>query len=71
MVLFIQFLLSHANDIAISRLLRAVHVPALNDLKRIIETTKDFKLVYEHLLQDVQNAIMLAMKIQVLPGKKS
>ncbi len=71
MVLFIQFLLSHTNEIAISKLLRAVHVPALKDLKCIIEATKDFKLIYEQLLKDVQNAIMLAMKIQVLPGRKS
>lgn len=71
MVLFIQFLLSHANNVAISKLLRAVHIPGLADLKRIIETTKDFKVVYEELLKSVQSSIMNAMRIQVLPGRKS
>lgn len=71
MMLFIQFLLSHANGVAISKLLRAVHVPSLADLKNIIETTKDFKVIYGELLNDVQNSIMNAMRIQVLPGRKS
>jgi hypothetical protein len=70
MVLFIQFLLSHASGVAISKLLRAVHVPALLDLKEIIETTKEFKVVYGELLNDVQSSIMNAMRIQVLPARK-
>jgi hypothetical protein len=71
MILFIQFLLSHASGVAISKLLRAVHVPSLTELKEIIETTKDFKVIYGELLKDVQSSIMNAMRIQVLPGRKS
>jgi hypothetical protein len=69
-VLFIQFLLSHAAGVPMSKLLRAVHVPALGDLKQIIETTKDFKTIYEELLGQVQDAIMNAMRLNVLPGRK-
>lgn len=71
MIMFIQFLLSHASGVAISKLLRAVHVPAISDLKEIIENTKDFKITYSELLNDVQESIMNAMRIQVLPGRKA
>jgi hypothetical protein len=69
MILFIQFLLSHAVDVPISKILRAVHVPALRDLKTILETTKDFKVTYEELLGQVQNSIMNAMRLHVTPRK--
>jgi hypothetical protein len=69
MVLFIQFLLAHAVDVPISKILRAVHVPALNELKSIIETTKDFKVTYEELLNQVQSSIMTAMRLHVTPRK--
>lgn len=71
MILFIQFIFSEVSGVPISKLLRAVHVPGLADLKEIIETTKDFKVVYEELLKEVQNSIMNAMRIQVLPGRRS
>ena len=70
MILFIQFLLAHAMDISISKLLRGVHVPSLKELKEIIETTKNFKTTYEELLNEVQNSIMHAMRLQVLPARK-
>jgi hypothetical protein len=69
MILFIQFLLAHAVNVPISKILRAVHIPALSDLKKIIETTKDFKVVYEELLVQVQNSIMNAMRLHVTPRK--
>jgi hypothetical protein len=71
MVLFIQFLLSHAHGVALSKILRAVHVPAIQDLKEIIETTKDFKGTYEELLEMIQFSMMNAMRLQILQGKKS
>jgi hypothetical protein len=71
MILFIQFVLTHAAGVSISKLLRAVHVPALEDLKKIIETTKDFKTTYEELLGQVQGAIMNAMRLNVLPSRRS
>ncbi|MFP5386078.1 MAG: hypothetical protein ACLGHN_08375 [Bacteriovoracia bacterium] len=71
MILFVQFLLSHAHNVPISKLLRAVHVPSLKDLKEIIQTTKDFKTTYERLLKEVQNSIMDAMRLQIVPARKS
>ena len=70
MILFIQFLLSHAEGVAVSKILRAIHVPSLNDLREIIETTKDFKVVYEELLNQVESSIMNAMRLQIIQGKK-
>lgn len=70
LILFIQFLLTHTLDLPISKILRAVHIPKVQDLKDIIETTKDLKTVYEQLLTHVQKAIMNAMRLQVFPGKK-
>ncbi|WP_408097401.1 hypothetical protein ACJVC5_00405 [Peredibacter sp. HCB2-198] len=69
MVLFIQFLLSHAVDVPISKILRAVHIPSLSDLKEIIETTQSFKTSYQELLGQVQNSITHAMRVQVTPKR--
>lgn len=71
MVLFVQFICSHALNAPISKIMKAVHVPSIKDLKDIIVTTKDFKVTYEALLKEVQNSIMNAMRLQVLPGRKS
>ncbi len=65
MMLFIQFLLSHATNIAISKILRGVHVPEVSDLKQIIETTQSFKTVYQDLLKEVESSIMNAMRLHV------
>lgn len=70
MILFVQFLLTQAAGVPISKLLRAIHVPNIKDLKEIIETTKDFKVTYEELLEQVQFSIMNAMRLQVLQGRK-
>lgn len=70
MILFVQFLLTQAVSVALSTLLKAVHVPSLKDLKEIIETTRDFKAFYARLLTEVQNSIMNAMRLQVLPARK-
>lgn len=67
LVMFIQFLCSFAMNVPMSKLLRALHVPTLKDLKLIIETTRDFKVTYEAVLKDVQNSIMNAMRLHVLP----
>lgn len=71
MILFIQFLLSHASDVPISKILRAVHVPELKELRKVVDATRDFKTVYEELIKQVQDAIMTAMRLHVLTGKKS
>lgn len=69
LVLFIQYLLSHAKDVPISRLLRAVHVPYAKDLAGIIENSLSMKSQYEELLTAVQNSIKNAMRLQVLPAR--
>lgn len=71
LILFVQFLLSHAVDIPIAKILRAVHVPGLQDLKHIIDNTKEFKSTYQELLTQVQKSIMNAMRVHVLPPSKS
>ncbi|MGE3611533.1 MAG: hypothetical protein AB7I27_18220 [Bacteriovoracaceae bacterium] len=69
MILFINFLLSQALNIPISKLLRAIHVPSIHDLKQIIEVAHGFKNVYQDLLNRVQNSIMNAFRLQVTPKR--
>jgi len=69
MILFIHFILSHAVNVPISKLLRAVHIPSLIDLKTIIETSQSFRVTYEELLQNVQNSIMDAFRLHVSPKR--
>jgi hypothetical protein len=71
MVLFLHFLLSEAQGVAISKLLRAIHVPSIKDLREVIESIKDFKVIYEELLKEVQSSILNSMRLQVLQGKKA
>lgn len=65
LVLFIQYLLSHAQGVPFSRLLKAVHVPYARDLKAIIATSSSMKDQYEELLTCVQASIKNAMRLQV------
>lgn len=69
MILFVQFLLNHAIDIPMSKIMKAVNVPSSEDIKKIIETTKDFKVNYEELLGLVQKSITNAMRLHVSPRK--
>lgn len=71
MVLFLQFILNHAQNVVISKLLKAIHVPKISDLKEIIESSKDSKTTYEELLQQVQKSIMNAMRSQIFQVKKA
>lgn len=69
MVLFIHLILSKVPHVAISKILRAVQVPSLEDLKSIISATQNFKTVYQGLLTQVQNSILEAFRHQVSPKK--
>lgn len=71
MVLFIQFVLSHAVNVPIAKVIRAIHIPGLQDLKSIIETTKSHKTTYQELLTQVQNSIFLAMRLNVSSTRKA
>ena len=70
-ILFVNFLLSHANNIPLSKVLRAIHIPSLNDLKQVIDTTQNLKQTYQELLTKVQSSILTAFRIHVSPNKKS
>lgn len=69
MALFINFILSQASGVPISRILRAVHVPALADLKSVISETHSFKITYTELLERVRKSIMEAMRLHVSPKR--
>jgi hypothetical protein len=69
LILFIHYLLSHAKDVPISKLLRAVHVPFARDLTEIIENSVSMKAQYEELLNSVQNSMKDAMRLHVIPKR--
>lgn len=71
LVLFIQFLLTHAMNVPLAKILRAVHVPSLVELKLILDSTKEFKTSYQELLEQVQKSIINAMRLHVLPPSRS
>lgn len=66
---FIQFLLGHANGVPIAKILKAVHIPSINDLKSIIEDSQSFKVIYQELLDRVQKSITDAFRIHVTPKR--
>jgi DNA-binding transcriptional MerR regulator len=67
---FIQLVLSEATGVPISKILRALYVPSISDLKEVIESTKDLRMIYEELLQQVQKTLDNAMRLQVLQVRK-
>ncbi len=69
LILFIHYLLSHAHDVPISKLLFAVHVPRSADLAEVIANSLSMKSQYEELLSCVQNSIKDAMRLQVTPKR--
>lgn len=71
MIAFIHFILSQVSGLPISKILKAIHIPQLHELKHIVETTKDLKTSYEELLGLIQQSIMNAMRLHVLQVKKS
>jgi hypothetical protein len=70
-VLFLNFLLTQAQNVPISKLLRAIHLPCLQDLKQVVETTQGLKDVYQELLEKVQQSMMLAFRTHVTPGRST
>lgn len=70
-ILFINFLLGHANNVPLSKILKAVHIPALNDLRLVVETTQGLKSTYQELLTKVQSSMQMAFRVHVSPGKRT
>jgi hypothetical protein len=70
-VLFLNFLLTQAHNLPISKLLKAIHLPSLQDLKSVIDSTNYLKETYQHLLTQVQESIMLVFRVHVTSGRNS
>ena len=66
MLCFISFLLSHASGVPFSKLLRAIHVPKLERLKEILETTQSLKTTYNDIGERIQFLISESFKIQIM-----
>lgn len=68
-ILFLNFLLTHAQNVAISKILKAIHVPSLSDLKLVVESTQGLKETYQTLLEKVESSILMAFRIHVTPKR--
>lgn len=66
MIYFIQFLLTHAVNLPISKILKAIHVPSLEDIKMILNGTENMKTNYKELLSRVENSITNTFRDQVM-----
>jgi hypothetical protein len=71
MILFVHFILSHALNVPLSKILRAIHVPSLKDLKEIIDVTQSFKGTFQDLVERVQSSIFMAFKVHVSAKRQS
>ena len=70
-ILFLNFILSHALNVPISKILKAVHLPSLTDLMSIIDTTQEMKQTYQSLLEKVQFSIQSVFRTHVVSPKKN
>jgi hypothetical protein len=68
-ILFVNFLLTQATNYPLSKILKAIHVPSLSDLKVVIETTHGLKETYQSILEKVQSSILKAFTTQVSPKR--
>lgn len=66
MLCFISFLLSHGAGVPFSKLLRAIHVPKLERLKSILETTQSLKVTYNDIGERINHLITESFKIQIM-----
>ncbi len=66
MLCFISFLLTHANGVPFSKLLRAIQVPRLERLKTIVETTQSLKTTYTEIESRISYLISESFKIQIM-----
>ncbi len=69
MILFLQFILSQASGISISKLLKGIYVPSLKDLKEVVSQTENLKSVYSELLNQVKNSIFNTFRMHLIPKK--
>ena len=68
-ILFVNFLLTQAINFPLSKILKAIHVPSLADLKFVIETTDGLKQTYQDILNKVQTSILMAFRTHVSPKR--
>lgn len=66
MIYFIQFLLTHAINLPISKILKAIHVPSLEEIKLILSTTENMKTSYKDLHSRVESSITSIFRDQVM-----
>ena len=71
LVLFTHFVLSEALNHPISKLLRAVHVPSLADIKDVLANNQSFRTSYQELQTGVQKSIMDAFRLHMTPKRKT
>jgi len=64
-IMFVQFLLDHVKDIAISKVMKAVHIPSFQDLNQVIESTQELKATYSEMLDAVQISMSNAFRLQI------
>jgi len=69
MISFLNFILSEAQNVPISKLLRAIYIPSLEDLKSVVEDTQLLRQTYADLLSRVQNTIQDAFRRHVTPKR--
>ena len=69
MISFLKFITAEAQNIAISKLLRAIYIPALEDIKMIVEDTQVLRQTYTELVSRVQNTIQDAFRRHVTPKR--
>lgn len=68
-ILFLNFLLTQATNYPLSKILKAIHVPSLSDLKEVVETTHGLKETYQSILEKVQSSILKAFTTHISPKR--
>jgi hypothetical protein len=66
LIQFINYILSHARNVPISKLLKAVHVPSVADLKTIVHSSQEQKVLYQELQTLVDSSIKDAFRLHVV-----
>ena len=66
-ILFVNFILTQAVNVPLSKILKAIQVPSLSDLKLVVESTHGLKETYQELLEKVQASMLMAFRVHVSP----
>jgi hypothetical protein len=70
-LIFLNFILAQANNVPLSKILKAIYLPTFKDLKDVLQSTQELKNVFESILLKTQSTINSVFQTHVISNKRN